>query len=140
MSESLIDGITYGKGASLLKQLIYQMGWETFSEGLKIYFKKFAWTNTTLHDFISSLQAGYNKSHPDGDLNLDKWADQWLRTKGPNKITYDYTEENGKIKSFRLNQGFTKFGDQILRKQSFNIGYFDKQNTYHVIEKVQLEA
>jgi aminopeptidase N len=55
VSESLIDGITYGKGASLLKQLIYQMGWETFSEGLKIYFKKFAWTNTTLHDFISSL-------------------------------------------------------------------------------------
>lgn len=140
VSESLIDGITYGKGASLLKQLIYQMGWETFSEGLKIYFKKFAWTNTTLHDFISSLQAGYNKNHPHGDLNLDKWADQWLRTKGPNKITYEYTEENGKIKSFRLQQGYTKFGDQILRKQSFNIGYFDKQNNYHVIEKVQLEA
>jgi aminopeptidase N len=51
------------------------MGWETFSEGLKIYFKKFAWTNTTLHDFISSLQAGYNQSHPQGDLNLEKWAD-----------------------------------------------------------------
>lgn len=43
VSESLIDGITYGKGASMLKQLIFLMGWETFSEGLKIYFKKFAW-------------------------------------------------------------------------------------------------
>jgi len=39
-----------------------------------------------------------------------------------------------------LRQGFTKFGDHILRKQSFNIGYFDKDKAYHVIEKVQLEA
>ena len=116
VSESLIDGITYGKGASLLKQLIYQMGWDTFSEGLKIYFKKHAWTNTTLHDFISSLQAGYDKNHPQGDLNLEKWADQWLRTKGPNKVTYHIDSQNGKIQSFKLIQGFTKFGDHTFRK------------------------
>jgi aminopeptidase N len=102
VSESLIDGITYGKGASLLKQMIFQMGWDAFSGGLKIYFKKFAWTNTTLHDFISCLQAGYDKHHPQGDLKLDEWANQWLRTKGPNKVSYDIEEENGKIKSFKL--------------------------------------
>jgi len=50
------------------------MGWDTFSEGLKIYFKKFAWTNTTLHDFISCLKAGYDKNHPEGNLNLESWA------------------------------------------------------------------
>ncbi len=38
VSESLIDGITYGKGASLLKNLVFLMGWDTFSNGLKIYF------------------------------------------------------------------------------------------------------
>jgi len=48
VSESLIDGITYGKGASLLKQLIYLMGWDTFCESLKIYFVRYAWQNTTL--------------------------------------------------------------------------------------------
>jgi hypothetical protein len=73
-------------------------------------------------------------------LNLEKWADQWLRTKGPNKVTYQIESENGKIKSFKLVQGFTKFGDHIFRKQSLNIGYFDAQNTYKVIEKVNLEA
>ncbi len=54
------------------------MGWETFSEGLKVYFKKFSWGNTTLQDFISSLQEGYNKSNPEGKLDLNEWAKAWL--------------------------------------------------------------
>ena len=37
-AESLIDGITYGKGCSMIKQLIFLMGWETFCNGLTIYF------------------------------------------------------------------------------------------------------
>jgi len=37
-AESLIDGITYGKGSAIIKQLIYIMGWDTFTSGLKIYF------------------------------------------------------------------------------------------------------
>ncbi len=42
-AESLIDGITYGKGSSLIKQLIFLIGWRTFTNGLKIYFKNFKW-------------------------------------------------------------------------------------------------
>ena len=37
-SESVIDGITYGKGASMIKQLTFMMGWEAFTTGMKIYF------------------------------------------------------------------------------------------------------
>lgn len=102
VSESLIDGITYGKGASLLKQLIYLMGWETFSKGLKIYFGRHAWGNTTLTQFIQALQEGYNSEFPEGDLDLNKWADSWLRTKGPNKISYEMTQAEGKITSFKF--------------------------------------
>lgn len=54
-AESLIDGITYGKGSSMIKQLIFLMGWETFTDGLKIYFDKYKWSNTELPDFIGSL-------------------------------------------------------------------------------------
>ena len=56
VSESLIDGITYGKGASLLKQLIFLMGWEAFTHGIKLYFKEFKWSNTNLTQFIDKLQ------------------------------------------------------------------------------------
>ena len=33
-AESLIDGITYGKGSSLIKQLIFLIGWDSFCSGL----------------------------------------------------------------------------------------------------------
>ena len=102
VSESLIDGITYGKGASLLKQLIFLMGWDAFTYGLKLYFKEFKWTNTNIHDFIGKLQLGYNESYPEGDLDLEMWADKWLRTKGPNKIEYEYEHDEGVITRFRI--------------------------------------
>lgn len=60
MAESLINGITYGKGSSMIKQLIFLMGWETFTDGLKIYFNKYSWKNTELGDFIGALQDGYD--------------------------------------------------------------------------------
>lgn len=105
VSESLIDGITYGKGASLLKQLIFLMGWDAFTEGLKLYFKEFKWSNTNLKDFITKLQMGYNRVVGDGNLDLDDWTDKWLRTKGPNKLTYEFEEGHGVITSFKIRQG-----------------------------------
>lgn len=54
-AESLIDGITYGKGSSMIKQVIFLMGWDTFCKGLEIYFNRHKWTNTTLPDFIGAL-------------------------------------------------------------------------------------
>ena len=62
MAESLIDGVTYGKGSSMIKQLIFLMDWETFCKGLKIYFKRHKWSNTTLEDFIGCMQIGYDEN------------------------------------------------------------------------------
>ena len=76
-AESLIDGITYGKGSSLIKQLIFLMGWETFCKGLKIYFNRHSWTNTELPHFIAALQEAYDASGLEV-LNLTNWAESWL--------------------------------------------------------------
>jgi aminopeptidase N len=46
------DGITYGKGASLLKQLVFTIGQDAFQEGMRYYFSKYAWGNTTIVDFL----------------------------------------------------------------------------------------
>jgi len=136
VTESLIDGITYGKGASMLKQLIFLMGWDAFTAGLKLYFKEFKWTNTNLHDFIGKLQEGYNNTIPDGTLNLESWADKWLRTKGPNKISYEFTQEDGIITSFKIRQGFCKNGDEVFRKQAINIGFFDADLSFTEHENI----
>ena len=75
----------------MIKQLIFLMGWETFTKGLKIYFKKHAWSNTQLPDFIGALQKGYDDINPYEPLDLNQWAKDWLQTKGSNKIAAEYT-------------------------------------------------
>ena len=47
------DGITYAKGASVLKQLVAYVGREPFVAALREYFRKHAWGNTTLADLLA---------------------------------------------------------------------------------------
>ena len=73
-AESLIDGITYGKGSSLIKQMIFLMSWDVFTAGLKIYFKRHKWQNTELPQFIEAMQQGFDEEKPDEELDLNKWS------------------------------------------------------------------
>ena len=49
------DGITYAKGASVLQQLVAHVGRDNFIKGLRSYFTKHAWGNTTLADLLVEL-------------------------------------------------------------------------------------
>lgn len=44
------DGITYAKGASVLKQLVAYVGLEPFLAGLREYFREHAFGNATFDD------------------------------------------------------------------------------------------
>ncbi|RAD77605.1 aminopeptidase N, partial [Burkholderia multivorans] len=70
------DGITYAKGASVLKQLVAYVGREAFFAGSRLYFKRFAFGNTELADFLDCLA----EAAPDRDIA--GWADAWLGTSG----------------------------------------------------------
>ncbi len=50
------DGITYAKGASVLKQLVAYVGREPFVAALREYFATHAWGNTTLADLLGELE------------------------------------------------------------------------------------
>lgn len=78
-AEANFDGITYGKGASSLKQLSFYLGEEDFKEGIQRYFQKFAYRNTTLADFIKMLAEASSK-------DLNPWQHSWLQTSGVNSI------------------------------------------------------
>jgi aminopeptidase N len=69
------DGITYAKGASVLKQLVHWVGTDAFDEGLRRYFRAHAWGNTTLADLLAELAATSGR-------DLDAWAQEWLQTAG----------------------------------------------------------
>ncbi len=73
------DGITYGKGASVLKQLVAAIGPDGFREGMRHYFRTHAWDNTTLTDFLAALEQGAGR-------DLGRWSHLWLETAGLNTL------------------------------------------------------
>jgi aminopeptidase N len=89
------DGITYGKGASVLKQLHFFVGNATFQKGIQQYFKKFAFRNATRKDFIDTIANV-------GKIDLDDWTAKWLQTRGLNKVDLSYHCKDGKIKTFNI--------------------------------------
>ncbi|MGA0830004.1 MAG: aminopeptidase N [Nitriliruptoraceae bacterium] len=73
------DGITYAKGASVLRQLVAWVGQDAFLAGCRDYFERHAWGNTTLADFLGALERASGR-------DLGPWADEWLRTTGVNTL------------------------------------------------------
>ncbi|WP_166973870.1 aminopeptidase N [Brevibacterium atlanticum] len=81
------DGITYAKGASVLKQLVAFVGREAFFAGSRLYFKRFEYGNTELADFLECLA----EAAPDRDIA--SWAGAWLGTSGVSELTLDLTTD-----------------------------------------------
>jgi aminopeptidase N len=73
------DGITYGKGASVLKQLMAVISEDSFKAGMRYYFQKHQWSNTTIHDFLAALEHGYSSLHAN-KIDLKQWSAYWLET------------------------------------------------------------
>ena len=69
------DGITYAKGASVLKQLVAHVGYDAFVAGVNRYFERHAWGNATLADLLVELEVASGR-------DLGDWAQVWLREPG----------------------------------------------------------
>ena len=75
------DGITYSKGAAVIKQLVAYVGEENFLEGSRRYFKRHAFGNTTLADLLAALEETSGR-------DLSAWSKAWLETSGVNTLSY----------------------------------------------------
>jgi aminopeptidase N len=73
------DGISYAKGASVLKQLVAWVGEEPFVRGLRAYFDRYAWGNSTLQKFLGALEEASGR-------DLGHWSKEWLETAGVNTL------------------------------------------------------
>lgn len=73
------DGITYDKGASVLKQLVAWVGLEAFQRGVGAYLSAYAGGNATLHDLLDELERASGR-------DLTRWSELWLETAGVNTL------------------------------------------------------
>jgi aminopeptidase N len=82
------DGISYAKGASVLKQLVARIGRDSFFGGIRAYFADHAWSNATLADWLAALEVSSGSS-------LAGWAKAWLQTTGPTTLRAEFSVESG---------------------------------------------
>lgn len=94
------DGITYAKGASVLKTLVAYVGREKFMRGVSAYFKKHNYSNTELPDLLTELESVSGR-------DLKAWSAAWLETAGVNTLTPIFeVDADGKFTSFKIEQSF----------------------------------
>ncbi|MGH3983984.1 MAG: aminopeptidase N [Pseudonocardiaceae bacterium] len=113
------DGITYAKGASVLRQLVAYVGLEEFLAGLRIYFTRHAWGNATLTDLLAALEEASGR-------DLSGWSAQWLETTGLNTLRPEYTVDgDGAFASFAVLQGGARPGAGERRTHRLAVGIYD---------------
>ncbi|MBO3745260.1 aminopeptidase N [Streptosporangiaceae bacterium NEAU-GS5] len=114
------DGITYAKGASVLKQLVSWNGRENFLSGVRDYFAAHAWGNATLADLLAALERRSGR-------DLTAWSDQWLRTAGVNTLRPSIeVDPSGRITSFDVLQE-APAAHPALRDHRIAIGFYDQE-------------
>ncbi|MCP3424536.1 aminopeptidase N [Rothia sp. AR01] len=82
------DGITYAKGAAVLKQLVAHVGFRAFVEASRLYFARHAYGTADLGDFLAALEESSGR-------DLRGWAEAWLRTSGVTGLEWDPGVEGG---------------------------------------------
>ena len=113
------DGITYAKGASVLKQLAHWVGEDTFMKACAGYFRRHAFSNTTLQDLLDALAEASGR-------DLSTWSKEWLQTAGVNTLRPKFeVDDNGVFTSFAITQEAPE-DHPTLRSHRLRVGLYDK--------------
>ncbi|MGW6705987.1 aminopeptidase N [Streptomyces sp. NPDC054956] len=123
------DGITYAKGAAVLKQLVAYVGREAFLEGARRYFKANAYGNTTLDDLLSVLGEVSGR-------DMAEWSRAWLQTAGVNALTPAVTcDAGGRVTELAVLQD----GDE-LRPHRVAVGLYRLEADGSLVRYARAEA
>ncbi len=113
------DGITYAKGASVLKQLVAYVGLEAFLAGLRDYFRDHAFGNATFGDLLGALEKSSGR-------DLSQWGRQWLKTTGLNTLRPDFdVDADGNFTRFAVLQSGAAPGAGETRVHRLDVGIYD---------------
>jgi aminopeptidase N len=113
------DGITYAKGAAVLKQLVAHVGRDNFLTGVRGYFGQHAWGNATLGDLLAALEQASGR-------DLASWSKKWLETAGVNTLRPEYTcDADGRFSGFAILQE-APASHPVLRPHRIAIGLYDR--------------
>jgi aminopeptidase N len=111
------DGITYAKGAAVLKQLVAYVGRDNFLAGVRKYFDAHAYGNATLADLLRALEETSGR-------DLGTWSTQWLETAGVNTLRPSYSVgADGRFTAFSVLQSAAA-SHPTLRSHRIAVGLY----------------
>ena len=126
------DGITYAKGASVLKQLVAYVGRENFLDGVRKYFAAHAWGNATLADLLAALEETSGR-------DLAAWSAEWLQTAGVNTLRPSYSvDADGRFAEFAVEQE-APASHPVLRSHRIAIGLYDRTEA-GIVRRLRIET
>ncbi len=127
------DGITYAKGASVLKQLVAYVGQEPFLAGLREYFRDHAYGNATFDDLLAALEKASGR-------DLSDWGAQWLKTTGLNILRPDFeVDDQGRFTRFAVVQEGAQPGAGEFRVHRLAIGVYDDDGSGKLVRTHRVE-
>lgn len=132
------DGITYAKGASVLKQLVAYVGQDEFFRGVQAYFKTHAYRNTRLSDLLGALEETSGR-------DLKTWSKAWLETAGINVLRPEIElDEAGHVVSLAVRQEAPALppgakGTPVLRPHRIAIGCYDLDEDGKLVRTRRIE-
>ena len=133
------DGITYAKGASVLKQLVAYVGFDAFIAGSRAYFRKHAYGNTSLGDLLDALGEASGR-------DLAGWAQLWLQTSGISTLSLDIvpgaTDDDGVPAGVAIVQEATDpvTGREELRPHRLRVGSYDFDGSGALVRTGSIET
>jgi aminopeptidase N len=132
-AQANFDGISYAKGASVLRALVSYLGRDAFSAGVQAYFAAHGWGNATLADLLGALEASSGRS-------LTEWSKAWLETAGPNTLRPEFTTNpGGEFTSFAVLQEAPP-EHPTLRPHHIAIGLYERDMGGSLVRTHQVQA
>ena len=111
------DGISYAKGAAVLRQLSASVGEENFTTGLRAYLAGHSYGNARLADLLAAVGRAAGK-------DLTAWSKAWLETAGPNVLRCEFsTDAAGRFTEFSVVQEASE-RHPVLRPHRVAVGLY----------------
>ncbi len=127
------DGITYAKGASVLKQLVAYVGLDPFLAGLRDYFAAHKFDNATFDDLLAALERSSGR-------DLSHWGAQWLKTTGINVMRPDFEiGDDGRFTRFAILQEGAAPGAGETRVHRMKVGVYGSDEAGKLVRQTVVE-
>ncbi|WP_392426341.1 aminopeptidase N [Barrientosiimonas humi] len=84
------DGISYAKGASVLRQLIAHIGDDAFVVGVRDHIERHLYANAGLADFMSAMERASGR-------DLTAWQQAWLGTAGTDVVAVHLERDGDRV-------------------------------------------